>query len=134
MSKGKCTHIVLRARDLNSTRKFYVDILRCKERRFDDSEGFLSILMGDFIINFYVFKDKMKIPPSYSMGIAHIGFELETRDEVLCFFKILKGSPYRVDRDEKKLSESYKTGPFRFYVQDPDGYTIEIHSWEGVSE
>jgi catechol 2,3-dioxygenase-like lactoylglutathione lyase family enzyme len=129
----ECTHIVLRVRDLARTHAFYVGLLRCAERRFAVGEGFLSIGVGPFIMNFYA--EEKLLPPGYPAGIAHLGFEVQTRKIVEEAFTRLNGSDLcKVTTTEEAMRKSHASGPYRFHVQDPDGYIIEIGTWEGVKE
>jgi catechol 2,3-dioxygenase-like lactoylglutathione lyase family enzyme len=129
----ECTHIVLWIRDLSRTHSFYIGLLGCTERRYAPDEGFLSIGVGPFIMNFYA--EEKPLPPGYTAGIAHLGFELETRREVEDFFaRTTKSDLCNVTSTEEATKKSHMSGPYRFHVQDPDGYIIEIGTWEGVEE
>jgi catechol 2,3-dioxygenase-like lactoylglutathione lyase family enzyme len=123
----KCTHFVLYVRDIDLTKQFYIDELGCKLRE-GLTDDFLSISVGGFIINFYKIKDE-SFGKNYSQGLAHIGLEVDNRHLVDSFHKKLNNK-YRVL--EKKLSD-FTYGPYRFYLEDPDGYVVGIHTWEGSS-
>jgi catechol 2,3-dioxygenase-like lactoylglutathione lyase family enzyme len=121
-----CTHIVLYVEDVNATHHFYTERLGCSLRRFSANEKFLSIAVGNFVINFDgSCPDLIK---GYQQGIAHLGFEVETRATVDYYAERLKSSKSFWDK------RNALHGPYRFYVSDPDGYTIEIHTWNGVKE
>ena len=131
-----CTHLVLYVKDVSVTHDFYVRYLRCLERRYAPEEDFLSVAVGDFILNFYGSKLYEPLEKGYSQGVAHVGLELPTRRDVHLFFKRLGdrqpfGSGRRPLRSVADLAASQRPGPYRFYVKDPDGYTLELHSWEG---
>ncbi|MEM7736049.1 MAG: VOC family protein [Deinococcota bacterium] len=34
--------------------------------------------------------------------------------------------------DDLKANQGY--GPYRFYIYDPDGFRLELHTWEGVED
>ena len=134
-----CTHLVLYVKDVSVTRDFYVQTLGCLERRYAPGEDFLSVAVGDFILNFYGSKLHGMLPDGYAQGVAHVGLELPTRRDVQACFERLGdrqpfGSGRRPLRSVAELAASQTPGPYRFYVKDPDGYTLELHSWEGVDE
>ncbi len=134
-----CTHLVLYAKDVAVTRAFYVVALGCAARRHAPGERFLSVAVGDFILNFYGFVPGEAPPDGYSKGVAHLGLELPSRAEVQNFFGRLAdlsrlGSRQQPLRTLTDLETSQTPGPYRFYVRDPDGYTLELHTWEGVED
>ncbi len=122
-----CTHLVLYVQNIDATRRFYIERLGCILRRFSSEENSLSINVGDFIVNFYG-TSANKLAEGYSQGVAHVGLEVKTRDAVDFFAKHFQSSAGFDDR------RNAVHGPYRFYIRDPDGYTLEIHSWEGVEE
>jgi catechol 2,3-dioxygenase-like lactoylglutathione lyase family enzyme len=123
-----CTHIALYVKNVEVTHRFYTECLGCALRRFSSDEGFLSIAVGRFIINFYQISDKELLIKNDARGIAHLGFEVETRAIVDSYAEQFQLSHSFCD----KRKTTY--GPYRFYVNDPDGYTVEIHTWDGVKE
>ena len=134
-----CTHLVLYVRDVAVTRDFYVDTLGCAARRYAPDERFLSVAVGGFILNFYGFKPGGAPPDGYSSGVAHLSLELPTRLDVQRFFGRLANLPrfgggQRPLQTVTDLETSRTPGPYRFYVRDPDGYTLELHTWEGLED
>jgi catechol 2,3-dioxygenase-like lactoylglutathione lyase family enzyme len=121
-----CTHVVLYVKDVNATRYFYIEQLGCTLRRFSANEKFLSVAVGNFIVNFY--GSHPDLEKGYQQGIAHLGFEVEARAIVDTFANCFQT---RVGFHDMRNSTQ---GPYRFYVNDPDGYTVEIHSWEGTNK
>ena len=135
-----CTHLILHVGDLSATRHFYITALGCEERRFAPDEGFLSIAVGAFIINFYEIS-RLTPDRSYAVDVSHLGFEVATRALVETHFQALNNAAYplfgrgkRYFKDLQDLRNTQTPGPYRFYVHDPDGYPVEIHTWEGVDE
>jgi catechol 2,3-dioxygenase-like lactoylglutathione lyase family enzyme len=126
VNKLKCTHIVLYVKDIEVTRHFYNDVLGCVLRRFSHDEKILSVAVGTFIINFYLMTDSFS--EGHTRGIAHLGFEVETRATVDAYAEQFQFSDGF--RDKRNAIQ----GPYRFYVNDPDGYTIEIYTWDGIEE
>jgi catechol 2,3-dioxygenase-like lactoylglutathione lyase family enzyme len=122
--KLNCTHVALYVKAVEVTRCFYTEGMGCALRRFSAAEGFLSIAVGKFIVNFYQLPAEKSFTEPYTWGIAHLGFEVETRAAVDSY------------AEQFQLSDSFQDkrntvhGPYRFYMDDPDGYTIEIHTWD----
>ena len=134
-----CTHLVLYVKDVAVTRGFYVGTLGCAARRYAPDERFLSVSVGSFILNFYGLKPGEAPPDGYSSGVAHLGLELPAQLDVRRFFDRLVdfsrlGSGQSLLQTVAALETSQTSGPYRFYVRDPDGYTLELHTWEGLEE
>lgn len=134
-----CTHLVLYVKNLPATHDFYIGVLGCTLRRYAPEEGFLSVAVGDFIVNFYVPKPARQLSAGYYQGVGHLGLEAPTRSVVEACFTDLQLSGYRLLSSTTQpletltdLRAQQTPGPYRFYVYDPDGYTVEIHTWEGV--
>lgn len=130
----RCTHLVLYVKDVAETWAFYVSKLSLSERRYAPDERFLSVLAGGFILNFY---GSDALEAGYSRGVAHVGLELSTRQAVRHLFEHLHDLPRfgggRTPLKNLADLEALQTpGPYRFYVRDPDGYVLELHTWEGV--
>ncbi len=97
---------------------------------------------GAFILNFYGPELYGPLEAGYSQGVGHLGLDAATRSAVEAYFSRLRRTPFlplanNVLEPLKTLHElrSRQTpGPYRFCVLDPDGYTVEIHSWEGADE
>lgn len=136
-----CTHLVLYVQDLSLTYDFYVRLLELPERRYAPEEDFLSVAAGAFILNFYGPKLREPLEAGYSQGVGHLGLDAATRSAVEGYFSHLQRAchqPLASDMQPletlHELRSRQTPGPYRFYVRDPDGYTLEIHSWEGVDE
>ncbi len=134
-----CTHVVLYVKNISATHSFYVFVLGCPVRRYAPEEDFLSVLVGDFILNFYGPKLSLTLAEGYNQGVCHIGFELATRFVVERYFAQLQEVSYTPLASDQQPLETLAhllphqtAGPYRFYLLDPDGYRVEIHTWEGV--
>lgn len=136
-----CTHLVLYVKDLSATHDFYGRLLELPERHCAPEEDFLSVAAGAFILNFYGPKLHEALEAGYSQGVGHLGLDAATRAAVEGYFSRLQQAchqPLASDRQPletlHELRSRQTPGPYRFYVRDPDGYTVEIHTWEGVDE
>lgn len=136
-----CTHLVLYVKDLSLTYDFYVQLLELPERRYAPEEDFLSVAAGDFILNFCGPKLHGALEAGYSQGVGHLGLDAATRSAVEGYFSRLRrtlflplASNMQPLETLHELRSRQTPGPYRFYVRDPDGYVVEIHTWEGVDE
>lgn len=138
----KCTHFVLYTSNLALSHTFYADILQCDIRAFDPSK-ILSVGLGGFIVNFQPTKELQA-----KRVVNHLGLEVPTQNAVNEWFKFLRANnvpmhlskAQTIDHQElevatlEQLQKNQGMGPYRFYICDPDGYTLEIHTWEGIEE
>lgn len=119
------THVALLVSDVDKTADFYTKYCKLKvlHRRADPNTGFRSIWLGtDLSFVIVAFEDKKKPIQSTSKPLSHLGFSLNSREEV------------------DKISETaqnegtLKYGPVYFdeivgyicEVLDPDGNSIEF--------
>lgn len=131
---GNCTHLSLYTGNLPATEAFYTRYLGCTLIRSAEDEGTLVVDMGSFRLVFSKPKSA-----DFSAGVAtaaaidHIGYEFPRRAEVEEIFTRLQTSEFSdaVLTSGQSLQNSPATGPFRFYVRGPNGYVVEVHSWDG---
>ena len=126
MFDGKTDHIVLYCNDILSVRNFYENILRLKPKTI--LENYITYELGFFLL---CFKEK-KSHIIYGEAIAHIGVEFPTRLAVDEHFSKIKKSNYL--NAPSNIIGGPGLGPYRFYIKDPSGYTLEFESWDGCSD
>lgn len=125
MFKGKSDHIVLACSNLAATRSFYEGVIGIvPDTVLDD---YITYNLGGF---FLCFKASLG-GPEFGIAVKHVGIEFPLRTDVDLFFEKLRESDYP-PVSESIVGGSGK-GPYRFYVKDPSGYTLEFESWEGCS-
>lgn len=125
MFKGRSDHLVLSSNSISKTREFYEGILRIEPGTVQDH--YITYDLNGF---FLCFKQSSK-NQNVGKAVTHLGLDFERQDEVKEWFEKLK--THNLDMSENLLGGPGK-GPFRFYVKDPDGYTLEFETWEGSSD
>ena len=139
MTRFDCTHIVLYSGHLPSTHDFYAGLLKCSVRVYN--EEILGVDVGRLFINFYPAKVS-----SIQSSVNHLGLELPTRVSVEEWFTYLSGEGAALHlsrvqtknrerqslRSLEQLQANQVSGPYRFYLIDPDGLWLELHTWEGA--
>lgn len=143
MFNGQATHLILKSNDLQSTRNFYETILEIKPQT--NSASYLTYSLGPFLLGFKLIEEQIKISCSsqnnseilksiylQDNSIVHLGIEFKTQREIEYYFNLLKNKKYK--NMSAQVFGGIKLGPYRFYVTDPNGYTLEFESWENCSD
>lgn len=126
MFKGNSDHIVLKIENFGHTRDFYERIVGLQPQTVLNK--YITYQLGNFNLCFKEFND-LKSP---GLSVVHLGIEFKTRAEVDQYFKKFIESDYQLK--PKEIIGGPKQGPYRFYVKDPSGYTLEFESWENCSD
>jgi catechol 2,3-dioxygenase-like lactoylglutathione lyase family enzyme len=123
--KPKFTHVALLVSDVDRTADFYIKYcgLKVLHRRVDPKTGFRSVWLGENL-NFVIvaFENKDKPIQSISKPLSHLGFSLNSREEVDEIAKIaekerlLRYGPVYFDEVVGYICE----------VLDPDGNSVEF--------
>ena len=119
MSKKSITHIVFNTGKQTETSQFWENVFEVSNR--SNQKDFLSYDINGFIVN----EIKLKI------GVGHLGVELASTKDVDNEFKRLSGI---LNKTINEPEGGPGKGPYRFYIEDPNGITIEFESWEGCSD
>lgn len=118
----RCQHLALLSSDLGRTRAFYADLLGLDIATFSPQEGMLALRLEEgFILRFHRTEE-----PFSSASVAYLGLELSSFkavDELL--EQLSKAIPI-----ERNVRERFRrdTGPYGFFIRDPDGYRIKVFS------
>ncbi len=126
MFQGSSDHIVLACNSLAEIRDFYENMLGLVPGTV--LAGYITYPVGTFSINFKETPGLQDV----SAAVVHIGVEFKTRGEVDRYFSKINESTYT--SKPSKILGGPGQGPYRFYVKDPCGYTLEIETWEGSSD
>ncbi|OGI20238.1 MAG: hypothetical protein A3B68_05280 [Candidatus Melainabacteria bacterium RIFCSPHIGHO2_02_FULL_34_12] len=123
--RPKFTHVALLVSDVDEMADFYIKYcgLKVIARRSDPKAGFRNIWLGKDL-NFVIvaFESEKKPIQSISKPLSHLGFALESTEEVNLIAKvaqddgILNYGPVYVDADVGYICE----------VLDPDGNSVEF--------
>jgi extradiol dioxygenase family protein len=124
MFKGKSDHIVFACADIASTRHFYEAIVGLSAETAQDD--YVTYDLGGF---FLCFRKALELH-EFGKAVKHIGIDLPLRSDVDALLERIKGAKYPI---ESETIGGLEQGPYRFYVKDPSGYTIEFESWDGCS-
>jgi catechol 2,3-dioxygenase-like lactoylglutathione lyase family enzyme len=117
MFKGNLTHIVLKTNKMNETLRFYESKFEIKNHaRKGIAFKFLS-----FVLAFEESEDGVS-----GDSVSHIGILYDSKFEV--------DELYARFDNPSSLVGGMGEGPFRFYVKDPNGYTLEIETFDGASD
>ncbi len=65
-------------------------------------------------------------------AVVHIGIDFSSRKEVESYYEMLNAK--NVSNLSSKITGVLGQGPYRFYLKDPDGYTLEFETWEGSTD
>jgi len=115
----KLAHTMIRVRDLDASIDFYTQFLGMKELRRKDLGDAILVFLADEDEDHYVELTYNKDGRDYELGtqFGHLAFTAENLDGVIAEVE-RRGWPYRGSRPE--------TGSRYIFIQDPDGYDIEI--------
>lgn len=126
MFKGRSDHIVLACKDIQKTREFYEITLNIPVRTVQPN--YVTYDLGGFYL---CFKETTGVNDVGS-AVVHLGIDFKSRNEVESYYEMLQTK--NVSNLSSKITGGPGQGPYRFYVKDPDGYTLEFETWEGSSD
>jgi len=106
--------LALLTRNLEKTRRFYVETLGLKEAFEHKGMIFLETPGGDDIINFIATRGRLA--PRRG-GLDHFGFHVSARR----WRSVLA----RLRRSRVRIRD--RRGPSAVYIRDPNGYTVELY-------
>jgi catechol 2,3-dioxygenase-like lactoylglutathione lyase family enzyme len=132
---SRIRHIAIATRDLEGTKKFYIDGLGLKEVGKINTPTSEGCYLSDSHINFAILKFKYDEPAKTEgtlrwTGIHHFGLEVEDMEEARA--RIEKaGAVYRPYPGTEEMA---KRGNVEVKFSGPDGVTIDLseHGWLGT--
>jgi catechol 2,3-dioxygenase-like lactoylglutathione lyase family enzyme len=132
---ARIRHIAIATRDLEGTKKFYMEGLGLKEVGKINTPTSEGCYLSDGHINFAILKFKYDEPAKTEgtlrwTGIHHFGLEVENMDEARA--RIEKAGA--VHRPYPGTEEMAKRGNVEVKFSGPDGVTIDLseHGWLGT--
>jgi len=113
-------HVVLRVRDQEVARRFYLDVLGCTLDHVNERISLIQLRFGEQLI------DLLPAAPgeTRSGGVDHIALSIRC-DDLGKVAETLRQRGVVVDGDVVPRRGAYGTGP-SLYIQDPDGYRLEL--------
>lgn len=117
-------HVAFKARDLDRTQAFYE--LLGVETSLHGARLFATFHGGTRLIF-----DRSETAPDVR-AVTYLGLELDSFDEVDRLFARISGQT-SIQRD---MREQYRhaTGPYGFFVTDPDGYVLKVFKYHDAEE
>ena len=132
---ARIRHIAIATRDLEATKKFYIDGLGLKEVGKINTPTSEGCYLTDGHVNFAILKFKYDEPAKTEgtlryTGIHHFGLEVEDMEEARA--RIEKAGA--VHRPYPGTEEMAKRGNVEVKFSGPDGVTIDLseHGWLGT--
>jgi catechol 2,3-dioxygenase-like lactoylglutathione lyase family enzyme len=132
---ARIRHIAIATRDLEGTKKFYIDGLGLKEVGKINTPTSEGCYLTDGHINFAILRFKYDEPAKTEgtlkyTGIHHFGLEVENMEEARA--RIEKAGA--VHRPYPGTEEMEKRGNVEVKFSGPDGVTIDLseHGWLGT--
>jgi catechol 2,3-dioxygenase-like lactoylglutathione lyase family enzyme len=132
---ARIRHIAIATRDLEATKKFYIDGLGLKEVGKINTPTSEGCYLTDGHINFAILRFKNDEPAKTEgtlryTGIHHFGLEVENMEEARA--QIEKAGA--VHRPYPGTEEMAKSGNVEVKFSGPDGVTIDLseHGWLGT--
>jgi catechol 2,3-dioxygenase-like lactoylglutathione lyase family enzyme len=132
---ARIRHIAIATRDLDGTKKFYIEGLGLKEVGKINTPTSEGCYLSDGHINFAILKFKYDEPAKTEgtlrwTGIHHFGLEVENMEEARA--RIEKAGA--VHRPYPGTEEMAKRGNVEVKFSGPDGVTIDLseHGWLGT--
>lgn len=129
---NRLAHVLLAVRDLQASKRFYIDILGLKFLEEDPEHGGVFLAVGDCgnAVDLFQSIDPEATPPSASdgntlegRGVKHVAFGVATERELKDAYFALQDAGVTIQRSLDH--ESQKS----IYFYDPDGNLLEI-CWE----
>ncbi len=122
---ARLQHIALQTNDLEQTRAFY-KVLGLEEANYDANIGRLWLNLED---GFTLIFDRSEETLSAST-VKYLGLELPDFKAVDRMYEKLAPQA-EMGRDMRELY-SHKQGPYGFFIQDPNGYTIKVFKYNYI--
>lgn len=117
-------HVAFKARDLDRTQAFYE--LLGVETSLHGARLFATFHGGTRLIF-----DRSETAPDVR-AVTYLGLELDSFDEVDRLFARISGQT-SIHRDMRE-QYGHATGPYGFFVTDPDGYVLKVFKYHDAEE
>ena len=123
MAIKRVGHVVLKVRDLEKAKKFYVDFLGMKIGNENPQRG-MFLRFNDYHHDIAIFKtgDDAESPKDNQVGLVHVALICDDDQTVKGFYDKAKAMGIEVTgQTDHDITHS-------MYVKDPEGNTIEIYA------
>lgn len=121
-------HVVLRVADPEAAKRFYCDVLGCREERRLDEVGLVQLRAGSGLIDLVGVDSPIgrrggAAPGAEGRNVEHVALRIADYDEPALRRHLMAHGVQPGDTGERYGAGGY--GP-SMYIQDPDGNTIEL--------
>lgn len=125
---GEIDHVVLRAIDVEAMRRFYCDVLGCREERRQDEIGLLQLRAGASLIDLVGVDGKLgrhggAAPGLQGHNMDHLCLRVEDYDEAAILAHL---EAHGVRIGERGMRYGARGEGPSIYCYDPQGNTIEL--------
>jgi len=112
-------HLALNVNKLESTLDFYTRLMGMKVEWQPDEDNYYLTSGND---NLALHRGKKVIEAGSAQSLDHLGFIIDTKDEVFDWFNFLQQEKIEMLTDVK----DHRDGARSFYCKDPDGNVVQI--------
>ena len=112
-------HLALNVNHLESTLDFYTRLIGMKVEWQPDENNYYLTSGND---NLALHRGKEVIEAGSAQSLDHLGFIIDTRDEVVDWFNFLKQEKIEMLTEVK----DHRDGARSFYCKDPDGNVVQM--------
>jgi catechol 2,3-dioxygenase len=126
MAIKRVGHVVLKMRDLEKAKQFYVDFLGMKIGNEAEGRG-MFLRFGDYHHDIAIFKtgDDADPPKENQVGLVHVALVCDSDEVVRGYFDKAKASGVEITGwTDHDVTHS-------LYLKDPEGNTIELYAETG---
>jgi catechol 2,3-dioxygenase-like lactoylglutathione lyase family enzyme len=121
-------HVVLRVRDPERSRRFYVDVLGCREERRIEALGLVQLRAGTGLIDLVDVAGPLgraggSPPGEDGRNLDHLALQLASFDEAAIRARLREAGVEAGDVGQRYGAEGM--GP-SLYIRDPDGNVLEL--------
>lgn len=116
---GRLWHVALQVEDLEACERFYVGLLGMRVEWRPDPD---NLYLTSGYDNLALHRVAPGVIVSQGQPLDHIGFVVETLDDVDAWFVFLKANGVRIAKEPK----THRDGARSFYCHDPDGTLVQI--------
>src|SRR5262245_38848186 len=120
-------HVVLRVRDQEAARRFYVEQLGCTLDHVNERISLVQLRFGDHLID--LLPAESAAAPAPGTGLDHFCLSIRC-DDPAALREALVRRGVAVDGDVVERRGAFGTGP-SLYIRDLDGYRIELKPRRG---
>ncbi len=116
-------HVVLKVRDIEKAKWFYVDVLGMKIGKYDAERG-MFLRFGDYHHDIAIFKAPAdaELPKEDQVGLVHVALVTDGEATVRAMYDRCKAMGVEiVGTNDHAITHS-------LYIKDPEGNTIEIYA------